>query len=302
MRAMARYMNTKELSEYLSINEKKIYALITEKKLPATKITGKWIFPQELVDLWIENSVENFPQTMRKLKGVLMIAGSNDPLLELVMSEIKKKESDFFPFFSIMGSLEGLKVLKNNKAHICGCHLLDAERKEYNFSFINAYLPDFKTVAINFAYRQQGLLVKSNNPLKIKGIEDFGRHKIRFVNRQAGSGTRVLLDSYLKRLGIPASGIKGYRTAVNTHWEVGMSVLKGKVDVGLGIKAVANGLGLGFIPLQEERFDLLIPEDYFFSEEVQRFLQVFGSSQFKQRAASFGGYDTRDSGKVMNPS
>ncbi|UCD85848.1 MAG: helix-turn-helix transcriptional regulator [Deltaproteobacteria bacterium] len=298
---MASYMNTKELSEYLSINEKKIYTLITGKKLPATKITGKWIFLKELVDLWIENSIENYPQTMRKLKGVLMIAGSNDPLLELVMNETKKTDPGFFPFFSIMGSLEGLTVLKNNKAHICGCHLLDTERKEYNFPFIKSYLPDFKTVAINFAYRQQGLIVKRNNPLKIKGIEDLSRHEIRLVNRQAGSGTRVLLDSYLKHLSIVSSRIRGYRTVVNTHWEVGLGILKGAADVGLGIKAVADGLGLGFIPLKEERFDLLIPQDYFFFEEVQRFLKVLRSSQFKQKAARFGGYDTRESGRVMNP-
>ena len=238
---------------------------------------------------------------MRKLEGVLMIAGSNDPLLELVMNETKKTDSGFFPFFSIMGSLEGLTVLKNHKAHISGCHLLDTERREYNFSFIKSYLPDFRTVAINFAYRQQGLILKGDNPLKIKGIEDLSHPKIRFTNRQAGSGTRVLLDSYLKKLGIPASKIKGYQTVVNTHWEVGLSVLKGSADLGLGIKSVANSLGLGFIPLREERFDLLIPEEYFFSKEVQRFLQILGTSQFKQEAARFAGYDTRESGKIMNP-
>ncbi len=293
-----RYMNTSELSRYLGINEKKIYALIIEKGLPATKVTGKWLFVDKLIDIWIENSMENHPLTLNWPKGILMIAGSNDPLLDLTVNEAAKAETRFFSFFCNTGSLGGLSMLKNGKAHISVAHLLDSKEEEYNLPFIDSCLPGFSMMVINFAYRQQGLIIKADNPLKIKGPEDLHRQEIKFINRQPGSGTRMLLDGYLKKSGIATSGIRGYRTEVSTHFEVGFNILRGIADVGPGIKAVADMLGLGFIPLREECFDLLIPKHYFFFQEIQLLLQILNSPQFKRGASRFGGYDTRDSGKI----
>jgi excisionase family DNA binding protein len=296
---MAKYMNTQELSQYLGINEKKIYTLIAEKKLPATKITGKWIFIKELVDMWIEGSVENYSQEIEKLKGILMIAGSNDLLLDSMVDEVKNTIPELYPYILNIGSLKGLALLKNGKAHISGAHLLNDEQEEYNLPFINSHLSGFQVTVINFAYRQQGLIIRGDNPLKIRGVEDLARSEVKFINRQKGSGTRVLLDSYLKKINIPTSRINGYEKEVNTHFEVGLTVLRGLVDVGLGIKAAAKMLGLGFIPLKKERFDILVPKHYFFFKEVQIFLEILKSSQFRRRASELGGYDTKDSGKII---
>lgn len=296
---MDKYMNTRELSMYLGINEKKIYSLITEKKLPATKITGKWVFFKELVDTWLENSMENHPAVLKRQKGVLMVAGSNDLLFDFILNEMERSGHPFFPFFCNTGSLAGLSMLQARRVHISGSHLLDPANGEYNIPFLASYLPDFRMVAVNFAYREQGLIIRGDNPLKIKGIEDLARTDIRFVNRQKGSGTHLLTEEYLKRLGIDPSQVNGYETEVSTHLEAGISILKGEADAGVGIKAIAEMLGLGFIPLQEERFDLLIPKDYFLFEEVQQLLDVLRSSQFRGKAANLGGYDTRDSGRII---
>ncbi|MEK7306953.1 MAG: helix-turn-helix transcriptional regulator [Nitrospirota bacterium] len=296
---MNKYMNTRELSRYLGVNEKKIYSLIAEKRLPATKITGKWGFLKELVDIWLENSIENHQPILRRQKGLLLVAGSNDPLLNLILNELERAGEPLFPFLCTTGSLAGLSMLKARSVHISGSHLLDTANGEYNIPFLASHIPDFSVVAVNFAYRQQGLLIRGENPLKIKGIEDLVRPYIRFINRQKGSGTHLLVDEHLKRLGIDPSQVSGYETEVSTHLETGISILKGDADAGVGIRTIAEMLGLGFIPLQEERFDLLIPKDYFFFEEVQQFLDALKTSQFRGKAASLGGYDTRDSGRII---
>jgi excisionase family DNA binding protein len=296
---MSNYMNTGELSRYLGINEKKVYTLVTEGGLPGTKVTGKWIFIKDLVDMWIENSVENYPAAMSRLKGTLMMGGSDDPLFDVTIREMQKASSAIFPFFCKTGSLGGLSLLRDHKAHLCASHLLDSKKEEYNLPFIDSYLPDFRIVTVNFACRQQGLIVKAGNPLRLRRVEDLMNPGIRLINRQKGSGTRVLLDSYLKKLCTDGTKIKGYDTEATTHFDVGLKVLRGLADVGVGIKMTANALGLGFVPLRKERFDILIPRDSFLLEQVQTFVEILKSRQFQRRASEFGGYDTRISGKVI---
>lgn len=296
---MAAYMNTRELAKYLGINEKKVYSLIEEKNLPATKITGKWGFLRELVDIWLENSVDSYPSVLHRLKGFLMVAGSNDPLLEFALDELEKGGSGFFPFFCNMGSTEGLQMLSERKVHVAASHLFDQETGEYNTGQASSDLAKLRTVIINFAYRKQGLIVKKGNSLKIKGIEDLTRKGIRFVNRQKGAGTRALIDSLMKKHRIDTSSINGYENEVYTHLDVGLRVLKGEADSGAGIMATANLLGLDFIPLKEERFDLLIPRDYLFVEEVTALMDILRSERFAKEAERFGGYDLRDTGKMI---
>ena len=186
---MNSYMNTRELAKYLGINEKKVYSLIEEKGLPATKVTGKWGFFKELVDHWLENSVENHPSVLHKLKGFLMVAGSNDPLLDFSLGEMERSGSGLFPFFCNTGSTDGLSMLRDRKIHIAGSHILDEQAGEYNIPMVASLFAEFRTVVVNFAYRQQGLILKGGNPLKIKGVEDLVKAKVRYVNRQKGSGT-----------------------------------------------------------------------------------------------------------------
>lgn len=296
---MESYMNTRELAKYLGINEKKVYSLIEERGLPATKVTGKWGFIKELVDIWLENSTENYPSVLHRLKDFLMVAGSNDPLLEFAIDEVARGEKGFFPFFCNTGSTEGLQILKEKKVHIAASHLFDQETGEYNICQAGSGLSELRLVVINFAYRKQGLMVKKGNPKKVNGIEDLAKKGTRFVNRQKGAGTRVLMDSLFKKAGITKTSVAGYENEVSTHLDVALRVLRGEADAGAGIMATANLLGLDFIPLKEERFDLLVPREYFFAEEVTSLMNIIRSERFSKEAARFGGYDTRDSGKVI---
>lgn len=296
---MGSYMNTRELAKYLDINEKKVYSLIEERGLPATKVTGKWGFIKELVDIWLENSTENYPSVLHRLKGFLMVAGSNDPLLEFALDEVARGSKGFFPFFCNTGSTEGLLMLKEKKVHIAASHLFDQETGEYNICQTASDLSEHRLVVINFAYRKQGLMVKKGNPKKIKSVDDLAKKGTRFVNRQKGAGTRVLVDSLLKKAGIAETSVSGYENEVSTHLDVALRVLSDEADTGAGIMATANLLGLDFIPLKEERFDLLVPREYFFAEEVTSLMDIIKSERFSKEAAMFGGYDTRDSGKVI---
>ena len=288
-------MTTKELARYLGINEKKIYTLITEKDLPGTKITGKWIFVKELVDIWIEKSMENHPNRLERLHGILMLTGSNDLLLELMVDELKKEMPDLYPYVSYTGSSKGIEILLHNKAHLSGCHLFG---KEGAFQK-NSNLYEIPLIFVNFAYREQGLIVQKGNPLGINKIEDITKSGVKFINRQKGSGTRILFDTYLKKYGIPTEDVDGYENEVMTHFEVGMNIVKGVATTGFGIKAIATLLGLSFIPLTWERFDIIIPKHYFFLKEMQIFLDMIRSEQFKQKALSLDGYDPKDAGKIV---
>jgi len=291
-------MNTEQVSKYLGINEKKVYKLITEKKLPATKITGKWTFLKDMVDRWLEGDID-MDVFLRQQKGVLLITGSDDMLFSQITNILNKYSTDIFPFFCKTGSLKGLDVMKQGKAHIAGTHLLDEDSREYNIPFIDSYLEDRHIVTMNFASREQGLIVKKNNPKHIIKLEDIARRGIRFINRQKGSGTRNLLDLSLKKLGISSLSVNGYKKEVTTHLEVGLHILNNSADCGIGIKSVSNMLGLGFVPLSKERFDIVILKEVFFSNSLQNFIEILRSAKFKRIASALGGYDTKTSGKVI---
>lgn len=298
------YLNTKELAEYLDINEKKIYSLIVQKRLPATKITGKWLFPRRFVDSWIENSVENIPDLIKTMPDVLMIAGSNDPVLECIVTNSRGYKKDFITYFSHTGSLNGIKMLQQNKAHICCSHLLadtyNTGQEEYNLPFLHTLHRGLKIIIINYAYREQGLIIKKENPYNIKSINDLVFPTIKYINRQQGSGTRLLFDRSLETLQISKEQINSYNREVNTHFEVGYCILNGEADAGMGIKAIANRLNLGFIPVKKERFDLIIKKENYFLKEVQLLLNMIRSGiDIRRDADRNTGYDFRDSGRII---
>ena len=295
-------LNTKEAAEYLNINEKLVYRLIKEKKIPGTKVTGKWTFPKRLIDEWIiESAKENvgIKNKTRELKDHIVIMGSNDFTVELLSHELSKRFPEYSLSFSNVGSLEGLIALSRGSSHIAGCHLFDPDTGQYNLPYISRYLPGMETAVVNLVYRDNGLIVKAGNPLKIVGIKDLSRSGIKIINRQEGSGTRILLDFELKRLGIPPDRIKGYEREVNTHMEVAMAVLSGGADVGLGIFSAARMLGLEFIHVAKERYDLVIPKANLSAKPITSLLEVIRSSEFKESINQMGGYDTKDTGKVM---
>lgn len=295
-------LTTKEVAEYLSINEKQVYRLIKEKKIPATRITGKWLFPKGLIDEWIMKSAREsviIPDKQGAKENQVVIAGSNDLALELLAKNSTIQHPRYTFSISNIGSLAGLIALQNGNCHISASHLLDQETGEYNSSFINKHFPEMKIVALNLAHREQGLIVKKGNPLGINTLKHLANKKITYINRQEGSGTRVLLDYRIKENGIDPADIRGYSRIAYTHMEVALEIFSGSANAGLGIFAVARQLDLDFIPLATERFDLIIPTENYTSKAVKTLRSVLGSDEFKTNMAQLGGYDTRDTGKIV---
>jgi excisionase family DNA binding protein len=296
-------MSTKEVAKYLSIHEKQVYALIKSKRIPSTRVTGKWVFPKKLVDDWIDSSaksgLEQARQKSKRMEGALLASGSNDPILDMLQTYMKKSYPEFYIFSSNTGSTEGLKALNKGYTDIAWSHLLEPKTGEYNIPFLPTYLPDVQPVVVNLFYRDLGFIVASKNPLGIRGFEDLAQKEIRFINRQKGSGTRVLLDYYLKRVQLSASKIKGYEKEAYTHFEVGLSILSKEADVGIATIAISKLLGLSFIPITQERFDMILSKSTFFERGIQAFIEVLNSEGFRNRVARLGNYDFKSSGKIL---
>jgi excisionase family DNA binding protein len=296
-------MSTKEVAQYLGIHEKQVYALIKSKRIPSTRVTGKWIFPKKLIDEWIDtNARAGMAEARRKSKqieGALLASGSNDPILDILKTYIRKAYPEFYIFSANTGSTDGLKALNEGYTDIAWSHLLDPKSGQYNIPFLSTYLPNLKAVVINLFNRDLGFLVAPGNPLNIHGFKDLAKPKIRFINRQKGSGTRVLLDHHLRELKIPASSIKGYENEVYTHFEVGLSVLAKETDLGLATGSVSKLLGLSFIPLTQESFDMLLDQSTFFERGVQAFIEILNSKEFRSRVENLGSYDFKNSGKII---
>ena len=295
-------LTTKEVAEYLSINEKQVYRLIKEKKIPATRITGKWLFPKGLIDEWIMTSARESVSIAGKQgsrDNQVVIAGSNDLALELLAKNTTIQHPRYTYSISNVGSLAGLIALQNGNCHIAASHLLDPDTGEYNSSFIKKHFPGLKIMAVNLAHREQGLIVRKGNPLEIKTLKNLAGKKVIYINRQEGSGTRVLLDYRLKEHGIDPEDIPGYSRIAYTHMEVALEIFSGSANAGLGIFAVARQLDLDFIPLATERFDLIIPSESYMTRAVKALRGVLGSDEFKTNMAQLGGYDTKDTGKIV---
>lgn len=296
-------MNTKEVSGFLNVNEKMVYLLIADKQLPATKITGKWLFPSKLVEQWLENNTVNFPdnpQTLPAHDGVLILAGSNDILLDKVIGLFNQRFSGHLAVFGNVGSMGGVHALKNKHCHIAASHLLQSD-DEYNFSFAHRELGSGMPVVVNLCSRRQGILLTKGNPAGIKSMQDLADNGIRIVNRCLSTGTRLLFDMELKKADIRGEKIPGYATEVARHLDVGLEILSGRADAGPGIQAVANLLDLDFMPLRWERFDLLMTKDHFFDQEIQQFLGLLHDEEFQSMAMDMPGYEIDMVGKMVFP-
>jgi excisionase family DNA binding protein len=301
---MQKLLSTKEVAEFINVNEKMVYSLVSEKGLPATKITGKWLFPKHLVEQWVEANTINYPDNCDRLPpydGLLIITGSNDPLLDRAIAIFNSQNSDQLAVFGNLGSMGGLKALRQGLCHIASSHLLQDDESEYNFDFAFKELDDMPAV-VNFCRREQGILVPKGNPKNITTVADLGWPGIKIVNRSLSTGTRLLLDKELKKIGINGEKIEGYATEVSRHLDVGLEILSGRADAGPAIRAVAKLLDLDFIPLRWERFDLMISKERFFDEGIQRFLGILHETGFQQMAArELAGYDVSSSGQMVFP-
>jgi len=236
---------------------------------------------------------------LSSIHNTIVVVGSHDNTLDVLANQIRGGQKHLTLSSSHVGSMGGLMAIKKGGCHLAGSHLLDTQDGSYNISYVKKYLPDIRVKLVNLVLRDQGLILPPGNPKAIQGIEDLGRKDITFLNRQAGSGTRILLDYRLKQLGIDPSDVKGYENEEFTHMSVAVAVLSGAVDVALGIYAAARALNLDFIPVVTEQYDLIIPEIYFETENIRILLETINSSEFKKQVEALGGYHTEKTGQVI---
>ena len=286
-------LSAKELSKYLKINEKKIYKLAQDGAIPHVKIGGKIAFAKELIDKWI---LENTEREKR-----ILIAGSDDPLLRRVI-DLFNGEHKGVIYYAPVGSINGLKLLQANAANMSCVHILDMEKKSYTLTYINRYLPKDDYKAIQLFHRNQGLFLKKNNPKGVHSIKDLADRNVAFMNRNEGSGTRLLFDFLLRESNIDRTAINGYGKEAESHMEAGISVLKGEADAAFGIEHTAHILDLDFVPLFQERFDLVIPADCFHAPQVKSFLTFFEQPALLHYIKDFTGYDLKNTGALLEAS
>jgi len=235
------------------------------------------------------------------LDGILVAVGSHDNTLDLLADALMGLETPIRLASTHVGSMGGLMAAKGGSCHLAGTHLFDPETGDYNFPFTEKYLPNHDVTLVNLAIRHQGLIVATGNPKNIATVADLVRNDLRFINRQRGAGTRILLDYHLKQAGIDPATVSGYDKEEFTHMAVAVNVLTGAADCGLGIMAAARALHLDFIPLARERYDLLIPSELLDDPKIQAVLKLLANDEFKQRIITLGGYETTLTGQYMQP-
>lgn len=228
-----------------------------------------------------------------------VVVGSHDITLDLLANHLRIMNPDRSLSSAHVGSLGGLMALKRGEAHMAGMHMLDEASGEYNIPYIKRMLAGLPVVVVNLTYREQGLLVARGNPLGIKAVTDLVRSDVSFINRQRGAGTRMLLDVHLQKLGLKPENINGYEREEYTHMTVAAAIAGGGADAGMGILAAARALDLDFVPVAQERYDLVIPEAYWDTEFISSVLSVLDREEFRQDVLALGGYDLRDMSTVV---
>jgi putative molybdopterin biosynthesis protein len=233
------------------------------------------------------------------IRNTIVCIGSHDLALDVLADQLRRLRPELTLASANVGSYGGLLALQRGEAHLAGSHLLDAATGEYNVSAIRELLPGRRIVLLRFVGRVQGLIVAPGNPKRIWSLRDLARPDVQFVNRQRGAGTRVLLDYELDKLGVTRRQISGYDRQEYTHLAVAAAVGSGAADCGLGILAAARALNLEFLPLFDERYDLVIPSEHFASELLAPLLHVVRSPEFAATVQALGGYDTAGIGEVV---
>ena len=235
---------------------------------------------------------------MPDIRRTIVAIGSHDLILDLLASHLSERPGNPTLASANVGSLGGLLAVRRGETHIAGSHLMDEETGEYNVSYMERYIPGRRVALVHLAGRTQGLMTAPRNPLWVSSLSDLANLGVRFVNRQRGAGTRVLLDFKLRELGIPAESISGYDREEYTHLAVAAAVQAGRADVGLGILPAARAMGLDFIPLFEEQYDLVIPAEFYDSDLLAPMLDMIRSHEFQSEVQALGGYNVSQMGTL----
>ena len=236
---------------------------------------------------------------MEKLRNTLVVIGSHDPLLDELADMLHLGDPRLYMSSSHVGSMGGIMAIRRGEAHMAGCHLLDTADGTYNRSFIRKYFSKGDVKLVSCVGRQQGLMVARGNPLNICSFADISRQGIRYVNRQKGSGTRILTDYLCSREKVEPSDVYGYTREELTHTSVAAQIACGSADVGMGIYSAAKLYDLDFIPICIEEYDLIIPDHAWDSPMVQQLLTILRSDAFREKILSMGGYTADHPGQVL---
>ncbi|MDX1633242.1 MAG: helix-turn-helix transcriptional regulator [Marinobacter sp.] len=286
------YLTTAEAAEYLRLKERKVYDLVSQGVIPCVRVTGKLLFPRQRIDLWLMNHLEGDDASSSPTPPVL--AGSQDPLLEWAV-----KESGAELALLCQGSGDGVQRLIGGRAMLAGMHIWHVESERYNDPGTLGLSGMRDLVVIRWARRQQGLLVAAGNPHRIERIEDIARPGIRLAHRQPDAGVSHLLQGLLTRHRIDEKQLTWAAHPSLSEDDLALAIRQGEADIGVGIEAAARRQGLGFIPLQQEHFDLAMRRRYYFEPAIQALLAFAASERFVQRAEALGGYDIRELGRVL---
>jgi putative molybdopterin biosynthesis protein len=233
-----------------------------------------------------------------EIERTVVATGSHDLALDLLNQFLASEGSGLRLSSAHVGSLGGLLALRRGEAHLAGCHLLDPHDGTYNDSYVRRYLAGQRVMVVTLAGREQGWMVPAGNPKAIQGWGDAARPEVRLVNRQRGAGTRVLLDYELGRIGRQPAEVRGYEREEYTHLAVAAAVASGAADLGLGIRAAATALGLDFIPLAQEPYELVIPQIHYESPLIRSLLALLDEPAFRQEVAAMPGYDVTPMGQT----
>ena len=287
-------MNTHEVAEYLRIKERKVYDLVSQQRIPCTRVTGKWLFPKHLIDAWLAEGT-----TLPEQSGAMPVAvppvvgGSHDPLLDWTV-----RQSGCGLALMAKGSMGGLRDFADGEALICALHVLDGETGEYNVPVVRGLgLGD--VVLIEWARREQGLIVAAENPQEISALADLKNRDTRVILRQESAGSRILFDYLLEQAGLGAKDLNVLDQPALTETDLGHAIANGGADAGLGVRAAAQPFKLKFIPLHVERCDLLVRRRDYFETPMQKLLEFAGTPAFALQAAEMGGYDVSGTGRVV---
>ena len=236
---------------------------------------------------------------VEKLENTVVVIGSHDPLLDELGDMLHLENSSIYMSSSHVGSMGGIMAVRRGEAHAAGCHLLDTATGSYNLAFIKKYFPKGGVKLVRCVGRQQGMMVAKGNPLKIQKFSDIAGEGVRYVNRQKGSGTRILTDYLCKRDNLNVDAIYGYDREELTHTSVAVQIASGSADAGMGIYSAAKLYDLDFIPICIEEYDLIIPDHAWDTPQVQQMLATMKSEEFKEKILSLGGYTVENPGQII---
>ena len=307
--AQNKSLSTQEVADILHVSKSTIYDLIRKGEIHSYKIGRKVRFTQDDVDAYIARSrhehstrpVKNIDThstllTPEKNDEPELIISGQDVVLDILANYLQQE--GVYAARTYLNSFEGLLSLYQDKTQVAACHLFDGF--DYNASYVRSLMPGIPAVMVNVSYRTQGFYVQKGNPKNIRGWSDLGREDISILNRRVGSSARILLDTQLKRLGIPAKQVKGYDKIMKSHLTMAAAVASGEADLAIGTERISRQIeDLDFIPLLEERYDFVIKKELMETEAVQKLLKVLNSPAFRMEIAHFSGNDYRDLGRIV---